>query len=343
VENMRNTFYCYYRSVFLTSIALSIIGCATVKVPLEISYPSDIEPAKYKVVIFGDVNGNAGQELMLQVRERLSNGFCVTGHCSSKGSYEVIDRIGLDALLKELNLDYTDLNDVNYMKKLTDLTPPAIIVIGSYNLVYTENISSSSRGCAEEDRTPACLQNKMRPNIISDGEVTVVDTSTGEMLINRKLGHKCDDAKARPTAFPTPALETKLSNQCIAEDAMVLASMLQPHKSSATVKFKKSGDVPLLAKGISEIKEGNFDAAKITFSDAIVNVESNPQLKAKIKAYAYWDLGFAYEYTHEFDKSLESFERAGKIDPSGVHIEEIAHVEIYKKEKELLDERFKNK
>jgi tetratricopeptide (TPR) repeat protein len=79
-------------------------------------------------------------------------------------------------------------------------------------------------------------------------------------------------------------------------------------------------DIPELKEGVEFARKGHWAAAIARFQ---AGAESHPKSEALHKAY--FNLGVAFEYNHDFDKALTSLRLADELAPQEGYAAEIDH------------------
>ena len=93
---------------------------------------------------------------------------------------------------------------------------------------------------------------------------------------------------------------------------------LRLHQESRLVGLFRDKEIPELEEGIEFVQRGKLDAAIAKFQ---AGAEKHPNNQALHKAY--FNLGVAFEYNHEFEKALVSFRLAHELAPQELYAAEI--------------------
>jgi len=104
--------------------------------------------------------------------------------------------------------------------------------------------------------------------------------------------------------------------------SFVATLRLHPEKRSIGLFHDK--DIPELKEGVEFVRKGDWTAAVAKFQ---AGAESNPTSEALHKAY--FNLGVAFEYSHDFDKALTSFRLADELGPEPGYAAEIDHCQWF--------------
>jgi len=104
--------------------------------------------------------------------------------------------------------------------------------------------------------------------------------------------------------------------------SFVAALRLHPEKRS--IGLFQDKDIPELKEGVELVRKGDWPAAIARFQ---AGAENHPESKVLHKAY--FDLGVAFEYNHDFDKALTSFRLADELGPEQGYAAEIDHCQWF--------------
>ena len=99
---------------------------------------------------------------------------------------------------------------------------------------------------------------------------------------------------------------------------------LQLHQEQRFIGVFQDKDIPELKEGVEFVRKGDWAAAILKFQ---AGAESHPNSEALHKAY--FNLGVAFEYNHEFDKALTSLRLADELAPQEGYAAEIDHCQRF--------------
>ena len=97
-------------------------------------------------------------------------------------------------------------------------------------------------------------------------------------------------------------------------------AMLRLHPEKRSVGLFEDKDIPELKEGVEFVRQGNWVAAIARFQ---TGAESHPRSEMLYKAY--FNLGVAFEYNHDFEKALTSLRLADELAPQEGFTVEIDH------------------
>jgi tetratricopeptide (TPR) repeat protein len=239
--------------------------------------------------------------------------------------FEVLDRAHLDKVLGEQRLSATDLADQGAVSKLGKVITAGAFVFGDVGYTYRE--VPKSEKCT--DLLDSKKQHVCR-SLTGESSLTatfkIVDVTTGRLVITKTLHekrtHTNEAMDSRPDPIDRPALEQEARSAVVAR----FMKAIVPHQEYAEAKFKKDGDIPQLESGIGWAQHGEWQKAQETFSALVQSSEKNANLKAPQIAKCYWDLGLSYEYAGDYEKAIETINKAYALSNDADMLSEIASV-----------------
>ena len=344
-------------------LAVGISGCMTVKVPVQVTRPAEIDMSPYKRIAIGEIKGSMGQHYSDRVKNSLVE----------SGRFEVVDRSQLQSILRERSFSQSDSANPNQQKKSGKLISAAALIQGHTSGEYSEEVTYRESSCSTSGGVRyRCNLYTRRGEVRTDGSIDVIDVQTGKIIKSKPLNATCNQ-KTSPVEGTPPGIDKGgLLGECLGKNVMILMKAISPWRETVMAAFVKDDAMPDLEKGISYAKAGNMDEAirifastakvaetsNMTVKPAPDNVapeatgssdifqllgkmvstvsaktfESNASAKPESIANAYWNLGLAYEYSREFDKAVEAFKKANSFNPKPEYTSEIANVQRLKRQ-----------
>jgi len=95
---------------------------------------------------------------------------------------------------------------------------------------------------------------------------------------------------------------------------------LRLHQEKRVMGLSEEKDIPELKEGVEFARKGDWAAAIARFQ---AGAESHP--KSEMLHKAYFNLGVAFEYNHDFDKALTSLQLADELAPQAGYAAEMDH------------------
>lgn len=318
-------------------ISLSIIGCAEVKIPIQVTHHAEINMTTYKQIAIAEIKGNMGQSFSDTFKDSLVE----------SNRFQVVERARLDQLLKELNLSQSDLADETKRVKLGKLLSASAMIAGHTEGKYDEETTYQDATCSSGSkkegnyRKYSCKNYTRRGEVKTGGSIDVIDIQTGQIIKSKTLNNSCSEKTSATDATPAGIDKDSLFGQCLSKNVSTFLKAIIPWTEVVQASFVKDDAIPDLEKGINQVKMGEMAEAIKIFSNAAKAAETNPAIKPKSIANAYWNLGLAYEYTWEFDKAIELFKKAFSLNADETYIKEKANAESLKAQRRKLQEQEK--
>lgn len=310
---------------------LLVTGCSTVKVPINVTHPAEINMSKYKQIAISNIDGNMGRIFTDDLKGRIID----------SGRFTLVDRNRLDEILRELRLSNSDLAQSDKAAKLGNLLPATAIISGRMDGDYQEKTESSNDTCYRKKVAYSCTNYTRSGKFNTSGSMDVIDVSTGEIMKSKRLANTCEDNTSGTDETPPSIDRDALVGKCLNLGLNAFFKAISPWSELVAVPFRKDGDIPELEHGINMAKIGDMDGAIATFQRAIKASEMNPNVKPKVIALAYWNLGLALQYSDKFDQATEAFKKSYTLEPSDECMNELKHCEVLRSEKRKLDAQMK--
>lgn len=313
-------------SIFLVSV---LAGCGTVRIPMQVTHPAEINMAPYKQVAISDIKGNLGQSFAGGLKEGLVE----------SGRFQVVDRQRLDQIMRELRLSSSDLADTSKAKKMGKLLPAAALIAGQTDGNYKESVVYQDETCGSKDNKYPCRRYIRNGTYRTSGSIDVIDVATGQIIKSKVQSNTCEGSTQAIDGTPVEIDRDALASKCLNQNLTVFTKAISPWTETVQVPFKTDKKMPELEAGVTKARLGDLKAAADTFLSAANNAAMNADIKPEAIAKAYWNLGLAYQYTNEFDKATEAFKKSYSLDPSSSCLVEIDNCKKLRIEKKKLAEQ----
>ena len=329
--------------VFIIYAVFFVSGCATVRVPISVTYPAEINMNAYKTIAVSTIEGPIGSEVSDGIKESLVEG----------NRFKVIDPAYMNQILDQLRMTGNDLFDQNNRVKLGKLLPAAALIVGHTKAetkqqnYYAAATCHRDYQCGNKTCSTAypCTQYWCVTTVNAYAGLEVIDVSTGSLLSSKQIPYSKSVESGRSTTGQPACPDTSpLLGNAVSYIVSTFMHSIQPWTEIVQVPFMKDGDIPELKIGIEYAQAGQMDEAVKKFEEAVQNAKTNPKLDASDVARAYWDLGLAYEYSDQFDKAIDAFKSAFNSDPSNEqYLQEENRVKARQREYQKLQEQEKTK
>ncbi len=322
---------------------LIVNNCETVRVPIPITHPAEINMNAYKTIAVSNIEGPIGAEVSDGIKEDLVNG----------NHFKVIDPSYMNQILGQLNMSGNDLFNQNKRVKLGKLLPAAALIVGHTKAATKKQNYYEAATCYQYYQcgnntcsTPyQCTQYWCDTKVSAYAGLEVIDISTGSLLRSKQTPYtKVAEGGKSTAGQPACPDASPLLDNAVSYIVSTFIHSIQPWTEMVEVPFMKDSDIPELEIGIEYAQAGQMDGAIKQFKEGIQNAKTNPKLDSSDVARAYWDLGLAYEYSDHFKNALEAFQSAFQNDPrKGQYLQEENRVKSRQIEYQRLQEQEKTK
>jgi tetratricopeptide (TPR) repeat protein len=199
---------------------------------------------------------------------------------------------------------------------------PSIILSGIHSA--DESTRFFTEGSGKDEK-------KYRERIEShEFQYSIRDAVTGEELEASVIHHEHVGAKEEDTGFLDAVIGnavTGLFEGIVGVEAAhrkelirTFVSTLRLHPEKRLLGLPDDKDIPELKEGVEFARREDWAAAIAKFQ---AGAETHPKSEALHKAY--FNLGVAFEYNHDFEKALTSLRLAAELAPQGGYESEIDH------------------
>ncbi len=278
------------------------------KITVNINHPPGLG-LKINKVAFNNATGNCS----VQINDALIQDFV-------SSNIEVIDRANLNAILTE-----HDLNSSGYIDKTNAVAigkiigPSALLTVNVFRCeTKKENLSGTEKQYDPKTKTEYLVKYFIaRTTTFLKVSIQTVDLTTGRIFAAKVFDY-------------APGLEIK-SYQGVPEapsefetqEKAFKALTLDVHKlffawSEPSVLYYFDDKDGGLKQAFQALKAGDIDGA---FKLSIQNLETckkTSDIKPKILAHAYYNVGMSYMIRSEYDKALENFQEAQILKPGNI-------------------------
>jgi tetratricopeptide (TPR) repeat protein len=298
------------------------LGCATTSLKVPVTKPAKVNLSGISKIAIGDIRGPSSADVSDELTSKLFQ----------SGRFTVLDRQHLNSLLKEHDLQYSNLVDKNSTVKLGKLMGSAALIFGRVSQHNYKEETSSYDGKDSKGNYYKNYKRKGKATVALALQVT--DLETGSIIAVRniqKIATKTTSAsnERAPNIDQGPLL-ANARHQAVDEFMKDIA----PYTVYEKVKLLTDDSIPELANGVEMAKVGSWADAIEIFESASESFPNN--------AKPLYNLGVALELTDEFDRALECFDQAYKCEANKLYLLEKAACKRRKFEKKKLIEQMKS-
>jgi tetratricopeptide (TPR) repeat protein len=312
-------------------------GCSTMKVPVPVMRPAEINLKGKNEIIIGQIKGRDGEKIAAYVKDK----------AAASGRLKIVEREHLNRVLNELRMSQSDLVNIDKRKKLGKLMAGSILVMGRVlDNNYEENMTRDSGTCYKTINKKqceyTCYSYKRKGTATIKVSFDVIDIETGENLHSKVSQSVLKAQKSATDKMPERIDGHALLDSCAQSVANDFLKAICPWQQIVSAAFQKDGDLPMLEIGINYAKSGLWTDALAQFKEAVKQADSNPDVSPKTAAKAYWDLGLGCEYTNRFDESVDYVKKAFALSSNAEYLKELANIEKMEKDRKKLEEQLSN-
>lgn len=305
-------------------------GCSSVTVPVSISHPAQYNLGQHKTIALDNLAGRAGLAYTSALRARLYE----------SGRFKIVNYEGRRKALEELRLASSDLSAAGANPGLGQLEVATAIITGAVDSEYQEWLDSRLNKHYDKDgncRTTTTYTRHLRGAMY--GNIEVTEVLTGKVLHSSAIKRSCERSTVAVDSQPAPPDRNAMLQDCAYADMTELMHKLLPWQETVTIKYRKDSGLKELEEGINLIRAGQTAEAIALFGASAAAAETNPKVKAKSIAKAYWNLGLAYEYSWQFDQAVTALQTAYRFDPRQAYLNEVTNVRRLEREQAKLKEQ----
>jgi len=314
--------HCLYLIFTMFLMFAMIYGCATTSLKVPVTKPAKVNLSGISKIAIGEIRGPHSSDVTDELTSKLFQ----------SGRFTILDRQHLDNLLREHDLQYSNLVDKNSTVKLGKLMGSAALIFGRVSQHDYKEETSSYDGTDSKGNYYKVYKRKGIATVALTLQVT--DLETGSIIAVRNIKKTATQSTSAeneraPSIDQGPLLE-KARSQAIDEFMKDIA----PYTVYEKVKLLTDDNVPELANGVEMAKVGSWADAIIVFESA---AESYPN-----SAKSLYNLGVALELTDQFDRALECFDKAYKLEANKLYLLEKAACKRRQFEKKRLLEQMQS-
>lgn len=290
-------------------------------ISVRLSHPPGLG-LKVNKVVFNSSTGNCSD----QVVDALISDFIAN-------DVEVIDRNNLGRILAEQNLNFSGYLDKNSAISIGKLIGPSAMITVKVTRCQAEvkdNLVVDEK--KYDSKTKKYYISKLfiaRTTVYLKASIQITDLTTGRIFSAKVFEYapskenKSD--KGKPNA-PDAIMMQEFAFDLLASD---VHKMFFPWSESVNLYFmndKKGG----LKEAYNALKAGNIPQAFELSKSSLELCKNSPDLKDKILAHAYYNMGMMHFIVSDFDKAIDYFLESQKIRPGSIVTESIRKCNLAK-------------
>ena len=316
-----------YSLAFAATLPCLIVGCGSTGLTVPVMRPAEVNLSDIEKIAVGDIRGKQGASFSAELTKALFN----------TGRFDMLDHANLERRLSANNLTLEVFFGGGNQQQVKEVFGATAFISGDITtLDYDEKISKSesSKKDKKTGKETVTRTYTRKGTARMAATLQLVDLRTSQILMIKEFTAK-KTKKERSVNDPRPDRidRSPLFRSCRREMIKAFVRMITPRMESVRVAFETDGKIPLLQQGFGKIRVGNWQAAIDLFRQGT----ESPQSEVVHKAF--YNLGLAYLYTDEFDKSRIAFREAYARKPDKKYVQALRSVDARIAERRRLREQ----
>lgn len=262
-----------------------------------------------------------------------------------KNKIEVVDRANLTAILAEHNLNFSGYVDAKNAVAIGKIIGPSALVTVKVLRCETK-VQGDLYKMVSQFEYPSMREYQVRQNIARTSaflkvSIQTADLTTGRIFTSRVLESNPVRENASLTGTPEAPSEFNVQEEAFNSLTNEVHRMFFPWTEMTTLYYfddKEGG----LKQAFQALKAGDEAGSFTLSSQNLETCKQTTDIKPKILAHAYYNMGMSYFIRSEFDKALENLEESRKLRPGEIVTNSILSCRIAKRlmsEMQMVDEK----
>ena len=273
----------------LAAILLSVtLGCSSTRLTVQVVRPAEVDLSDFGRIAVGEIRGREGAPFSAELTKALldTERFEVLDHAN-------LERISANSLAPEV---------------LFEIFGAAAFISGEVTISdYGEEMTESASSTVEWDANRISFTRTYTRTGTARMAATLqlVDLRTSK-IVTIKDFHAEEMSTSRSVNDPEPGWidPSPLFRSCRAQMIQAFVRMITPLTKYVQVTFERDDRSPVLKQGFNKARSGQWQEAIDLFRQGTESSHSQVVHKA------YYNLGLAYLYTDQFEKSRGAFQEA---------------------------------
>lgn len=300
------------------SVAL-LISCASTSMYVPVTKPAKVNLAGIDKIAIGDIRGPASADVTDELTMLLFQ----------SDRYQVLDRQHLNQILDEHDLTYAGLVNPDNAVDMGELIGSAALVFGR---VAKHNFDEKVTYDDYKDKNGRSHRSYMREVIAYvDLTLQITDLRTGEIIAIRNISESAKGREMETDKYPPDIDAAPLLKLARAKALESFMRDIAPYQVREKVTLLTDDNVPELKQGVAMVKTGNWNEGITYFQRAVENSPNSSK--------AWFNLGVACEYTHQYDKAVEYLKKAYDMENKSLYMKEYGRCKRLQTEYKQLQEQ----
>lgn len=286
-----------HRRIFvaLALCAAAWSGCSSSSVvETYVTHPAEINTAPYRRAV---VAGFKNLTLVPNLQDRIEN--ALTNALLTTGRYDVVDR-----------------SVYNRFASQGDTRDDMMVITGAVTVFKVDDDIRRGKpfhDSDDKDKERMHVNVTRVTNLRYAVEFNVSRASDATIIAAREIPRELSDERTARDEEPRRLDPEEMAHQAETDITNAFVSKLLPRREKVRLHFFTEDTFPELDKGIDEAAHGKWAAASEIFDSATTR---HRDAKGELLAKAYYDLGLAREFNHNWAGARAAFQRAIQLDGS---------------------------
>ena len=287
-----------YPLTLVAIVSLVALGCSSTRLTVPILRPAEVNLSDFGKIAVGNIRGREGATLSAELTKALFD----------TERFEVLNHANLERRLSASNLTLEVFFEGGNQEQVKEVFGATAFISGDITNYDYDEETSKSESSGKDKKTGQVTVTRTytrKGTARMAATLQLVDLRTSKILtIKDFTAKKTKKKKSVNDPDPDTIDRSALFRSCRQQMTKAFVRMITPHTEKVQATFETDGKIPVLQQGFNRAKVGQWQAAIDLFRQGT----ESPQSQVVHKAF--YNLGLAYLYTNQFDKSRSAFEEA---------------------------------
>jgi len=299
----------------INAAAQGLDALSNPKIYVKLTHPPGLG-LKINKVVFNPATGNCSDQIIdALISDFVSN------------NVEVIDRNNLQAILAEHDFTFSGYVDKNSAASIGKIIGPSAMITVKVLRCQTEikdNLYVDEKKYNYETKQNYIARAYIaRTTVYLKASIQTTDLTTGRIFTARVLEFSPSRENKSYTGRPEAPAEFDVQELAFSYLTSSVHRMFFPWTESTDLYFMDDKDGGL-KDAFKALKAGNIDQAFELSNKSLEFCKNSTDIKEKVLAHAYYNVGMMHFIKNDYDKAIEFFEESQKIRPGKIVTESIS-------------------
>ncbi len=291
---------------FLSLFFVLLLSCGTKSIQMTVLRPAEVNLKKYHTIAVAQIVNVKGRpaghakDLTEEINRKLVQ----------SDRFDVVDRSHLKTVLKEQSLGASGLVDENTASELGRLLGASVLVFGRIQEdAYKEEFSSDEPYKTKKGKIH--VRKRRKGTYRFRASLKLIDVQKGKILTVKQFSATKSRQTSALDKIPPKIDKNPLYQACLESVGEQFIKVVAPYKQRVSARFETDDLLPEVDGAISFFNAGEWP-------DGLQMLESatrKPGLNAEVKAKAFYNLGLAQIYNHQFEAAIRNIKQAIRLNP----------------------------